>query len=248
MRAAYGIVRSLVIYYGQPWKRRRMDALYARFVRPGDLCFDVGAHVGNRVGCFRRLGARVLAVEPQPDCVAVLRRLYGRDPDVAIEAVGVADRAGTGQLSVVTTNPTVSTLSAEWQAEVGPLFGVRWDRTLEVPLVTMDALIARHGEPAFAKIDVEGFEEQVLAGLSRPLRALSFEFVPAALPRALACIDRLEGLARYRYAVSLGETHRIDEADQDADGIRAWLHAAGPRSGDVYAVRDDGGPVRARAG
>ena len=45
-----------------------MDALYARFVRPGDLAFDIGSHVGDRIGSFRRLGARVVALEPQPLC------------------------------------------------------------------------------------------------------------------------------------------------------------------------------------
>ena len=43
-----------------------MDALYARFLRAGDLAFDIGAHVGDRISSFRRLGARVVALEPQP--------------------------------------------------------------------------------------------------------------------------------------------------------------------------------------
>ena len=58
-----------------------MDRLYGHFVRPGDLVFDIGAHVGDRVASFRRLGARVVAVEPQPAMVRALRLLYGRDAD-----------------------------------------------------------------------------------------------------------------------------------------------------------------------
>ena len=92
-----GIARSLVTYYGPIWRRRRMEAFYRQFLQAGDLAFDIGAHVGNRVRVFRRIGARVIAVEPQPDFVAVLRLLYGRDPDVFVEASGVA--AGPGEES-----------------------------------------------------------------------------------------------------------------------------------------------------
>lgn len=51
--------------------------------------FDVGSHVGDRIASFRRLGCRVVAVEPQPALVRVLRLLYGRDPQVALEPVAV---------------------------------------------------------------------------------------------------------------------------------------------------------------
>jgi hypothetical protein len=54
------------VYHLDRKRHRAMDALLSRFVRPGDLAFDIGSHVGDRVSSFRRLGARVVAVEPQP--------------------------------------------------------------------------------------------------------------------------------------------------------------------------------------
>jgi Methyltransferase FkbM domain len=66
---------------------------------------------------------------------------------------------------------------------------VRWDRSIDVAVATLDDLIAAHGEPAFCKIDVEGFEVDVLAGLTRPVRALSFEYLPPAHDAALAALD-----------------------------------------------------------
>lgn len=62
----WGLLRSLVIYYGLPGRARRDRDFYRQFVQPGALVFDVGAHVGNRLRVLRQLGARVVAVKPQP--------------------------------------------------------------------------------------------------------------------------------------------------------------------------------------
>src|SRR3970282_98282 len=82
-RARRGLLRSLLIYYGVPFKLRRLADLYRPFVEPGDLCFDVGAHVGDRTRALRRLGGRVVAVEPQPACLGLLRWMYRNDKAVA---------------------------------------------------------------------------------------------------------------------------------------------------------------------
>ena len=95
LRTARSVIRSLRIYYGDRSRTAAMDRLYGRFVKRGDLVFDIGAHVGDRVASFRRLGARVVAVEPQPALVKVLKLFYGRDADVAIEAVAVGRSTGT---------------------------------------------------------------------------------------------------------------------------------------------------------
>lgn len=243
---ARGVARSLLTYYGPVWRRGRISRFYGQFIRRGDLCFDIGAHVGSRVGAWRRLGARVVAVEPQPDCLAVLRFLYGRDADVAIVASAVGAAAGRGVLHASRATPTLSTTAADWVAEVQEgdrrFASVRWDTRLEIDLVTLDALIARFGEPAFCKIDVEGAELQVLEGLTHRLAALSFEFLPVSRDRAYACVDRLAALGRYRFRWSAAETMRWAGPDWlDGDGIKAVLAAqpSGGVSGDVYARREE---------
>ena len=187
----------------------------------------------------------MIAVEPQPDFVAVMRLLYGRDPGVFLEASGVAAEPGEGKLHLSTRTPTVSTFADSWidDVQIDSRFQrVRWDSVISVPLDSLDELIARHGEPQFCKIDVEGFEYEVLRGLSQPLAALSFEYIPVAVDRAIACVDRIGALGDYRYRHSRVETHRW------ADG--GWLRPramieilgalpTGDRSGDVYAVRTD---------
>src|SRR5829696_298534 len=211
----------------------------------GDLAFDIGAHVGNRVRIFRRIGARVIAVEPQPDFVAVLRLLYGRDPDVVIEASGVAAGSGEGKLHLSTRTPTVSTFADSWMDDVQidrRFQRIRWDTVISVPLVTLDELISRHGEPQFCKIDVEGFEHEVLQGLSQPIAALSFEYIPVAIDRATACLERISSLGDYRYRHSRVETHRwADHGWMEPETMIELLSTlpADDRSGDVYAVRTD---------
>ena len=241
---ALGLGRSLAVYYGPFWRRGRLTRFYGQFLRPEDLAFDLGAHVGNRVRVFRRLGARVIAVEPQPDLLTVLRLLYGRDHGVLIEPCGVAARSGMGTLHLSSRTPTVSSFAGSWIEEVStdPSFRrVRWNTVLPVPMITLDELIARHGEPRFCKIDVEGFEHEVLSGLSRPLPAVSFEYLPVAAERAIACVERLTVLGDYRFRRSRVETHRWWDQDWlDAPTMINVLRALpDARSGDVYAVRHD---------
>ena len=238
---AYGMARSLGMYYGPVWRRGRMEAFYRQFLSPGDLAFDIGSHVGNRVRAFRRVGARVVAVEPQPDFARLLRVLYGRDPGVTIEQCGVASVARRGSLYVSTRTPTLSTSAAAWMQDVqaDERFGeIQWDQEISVSLVTLEDLIARHGEPRFCKIDVEGSESDVLRGLARPLAALSFEYIPVAVDGAAACVERLGQLGVYRYRYSRAETMRWACPDWlEAGPLLAALRAMplSDRSGDVYA-------------
>lgn len=238
-----GLARSLVIYRARPWKRRRLRAFYRGFVGPGDLAFDIGAHVGDRLGAFVALGARVVAVEPQPLFLGLLRRLYGRLPGVTLIDAAVAAAPGRAELLISDAAPTVSTLNRAWadrQSTVRSFRRVRWNTRLTVPVTTLDALIAAHGEPAFCKIDVEGSELAVLRGLSRPLAALSFEYTPAAPADAVACAAHLCTLGAYSFNASIGESLRfVFPAWQDAAAITTWLRARTPdeRAGDVYARR-----------
>lgn len=242
-----GLALSTATSYATVWRRRRMAAFYRQFLRPGDLAFDVGSHAGNRVRAFRRIGARVVAVEPQPELVAVLRFLYGRDRGVRIVPAALAAAPGRATLHVSSRHPTVSTLAPTWIRDVTAdrrFATTRWDREVTVPVTTLDALVARHGEPRFCKIDVEGLELDVLAGLSRPLVALSFEYIPVVTERAVACVERLAGLGEYRFRTSVLETLRWTTPHWLApDEAVAALRAVpvGARSGDVYAVRAGSG-------
>ncbi|MGA7808152.1 FkbM family methyltransferase [Bradyrhizobium sp.] len=241
-RTLRGISRSLRTYYGNRARAVAMDRLYRGFVQRGDLVFDIGAHVGDRVASFRRLGARIVAVEPQPAIVKVLRLFYGRRADVAIEAAAVARLEGMTCMMINSENPTISTASSAFIEAASDAPGWQnqhWRTSVSVPVTTLDALIGKHGTPAFIKIDVEGFEEEALLGLSRPVKALSFEFTTIQRQIAIACVERCVALGYRRFNAALGESQAFVHANWvDSEDIARWLaalpHAA--NSGDIYAA------------
>lgn len=241
LQASYGVARSLAIYYGRPWQLWAMRRFYARFVHAGDLCFDLGAHVGNRILCWRSLGARVVAVEPQPALATVLRTLYGHDRKVSIVSAAVGRCEGGLTLQLNLTNPTIASASPEFLAAAAEAPSFReetWSASVSVATVTLDGLIAQHGHPAFVKIDVEGFEAEAVAGLTTPVPALSLEFVPMMRVVIETALDRLRDLGDYQFNAYFGDDLRFvhDRPLGHAEVVH-WLRQLGSDgpAGDVVA-------------
>ena len=224
------------------WQRtaRWLD-FYAQFISNGDLVFDIGANHGDRTEIFVEMGARVVAIEPIQSLAARLKDIF-RYSQVNVEAVGVGSAFGTLPLHVCTTAEmsSFSDQFIESQRVRGTEF--KWDEVRMVPLVTLDSLIHKYGAPQFVKIDVEGFESEVLAGLTQPLKSLSFEIRPADLAERIgSCIQRLTSLGEYEFNVSVEESLSW-ELPRWANGSAVLnLVSNLPRSGwhyaDIYARR-----------
>lgn len=187
--------------------RRETTKLYCQFISPGDLCFDIGANTGEMAQVMLELGARVIAVEPQRESVDALRKRFARYANFVLVPKAAGAAIGVGKL-MVCGRSYCTTLSSEYIEAViqsGRLSPevFRWDEVREVPITTLDELIREHGIPVFTKIDVEGFEAEVIKGCSQKLKLLSFEFTPERLQPALECMEMLEklGPVEFNYCV-----------------------------------------------
>lgn len=167
-----------------PWARLlssehnlRERGFYRQFIQPKDLVFDVGANIGVKTRAFLSLGARVIAVEPNPTCVESIRSDHRHalaSGQLHVEPLAVASRNGEVALTRYSES-AVTSGSAEFIRYLQDHDWATLD-TVVVQSVTLDDLIARFGVPGFIKIDVEGMDAEVLRGLSRRPRYLSFEY------------------------------------------------------------------------
>ena len=208
----------------QPWseprrRKRAMLPFYSQFIKEGDLCFDVGANIGERTEVFVKLGGTVVAVEPQDVCIKRLRKKYGNNGRVKIVKKALGDKEGQAEMMLSNAHK-ISSLSKGWIDSVkasGRLSDYRWDSRVIVPVTTLDRLIEEYGQPVFCKIDVEGFEFEVLKGLSKPIKAISLEFNPEFLDPAINSIKRLSSMGMLWFNYSVGESMRL--------GLAKWVKA-----------------------
>lgn len=184
-------------------------SFYSTFVNKDDLYFDIGANVGNRIAPILKIGAKVVAVEPQILCVKRLKSLFGNR--IVIEHIGLGAKEEIRNF-YISNQSVLSTFSTEQieKTKNGRFSTSKW-KPITMTITTMDALIHKYGVPAFVKIDVEGFEFEVLKGLSTPIRMISFEYtVPEMSEVLFECINSLNNLSNmYVYNYSVGESMKF---------------------------------------
>jgi FkbM family methyltransferase len=234
----YGILRTRLIYNYKPFNRLRLKYFYSQFISKGSLCFDIGAHTGNRTFTWLGLGAKVVALEPHPQLAKFLLKRASRSPGAIILEKAVSDKPGRELFKISSRYPSISTLSDEWtrvMTDFDP--SVKWQPEIEVITTTLNDLIQKYGIPGFIKIDVEGYEVKALKGLSYPIRVLSFEFFPTTLKNTMECLTLLDVLGDYRYNWSLTESLRLISTEwlTSMEMRKLIMNYSGRKSGDIYA-------------
>jgi FkbM family methyltransferase len=241
LRKWAGLARSLAIYRARPWNQARLIEFYRGVVAPGDLVFDVGAHVGNRTLALVACGTRVVALEPQQPFYNFLRRTL---PDgVTLLPYAAGANPGRARMAVSSLHPTMSSLKPGLDEQLASAPGfekVSWDSEQLVAVTTLDIVIRDYGLPTFIKIDVEGFEAEVLEGLSLPVACIAFEYLNANLDVTRSCLTRLDALGPYAYNLTCGENYSFYLSEwSPSSEIISVLEKSTDRStwGDIYAKK-----------
>ena len=184
------------------WSQQDQDKLvfYQQFISDGDVVYDVGANIGNRTKIFSRLASKVIAFEPQESCARILRNNFTGDSKVVIVQKALGAECGSENLLLSNAN-TISSISQNWIDKVkksGRFSDFQWNKKEKVEVTTLDSMIAEFGRPTFIKIDVVGFEYEVIQGLSERINNISIEFTPEYIDSTLASLNFLGNIYDYR--------------------------------------------------
>lgn len=175
-----------------------MINFYKKFVSNNDLCFDIGANIGERTDILLKLGARVVAVEPQSKCFNMLKRKYRNNNVVYVLKNAVGSEEKEAELMICDEADECSTLSKDFVSAYTSISNFNWQTTEKINVTTLENLCKEFGVPKFCKIDVEGYESEVFLGLKSPIKFICFEFNKPLLKDTAKCLEVLGSLGNYR--------------------------------------------------
>ncbi len=187
-------------------------------VRPGHVCFDIGANIGAiTLALAKAVGAngRVVSFEPGPPLFERLTRNLALNPSlhgrVQPHRLGLSDAPGELFWQASRTDPGNATIHWADPSQPGT----------KVEVSTIDAFVAAQGITAlhFLKVDVEGMERRVLSG-------------------------GLETIRRFQPAIFFETTLCDDEQKREALAIQELLASLGYH---LYKITDDSGTLRRTA-
>jgi FkbM family methyltransferase len=149
---------------------------------PDSLVFDIGANIGYKAGIYSKIGCKVIAVEPDPRNIKILKRVFNNNKQLTVVEKAVSSKIGVEKIYISQQNSALTTFSTKWKL----FLETQKDRddlvsffpsveSYEIPTTTLDALIEQFGVPRYIKIDVEGYEIEAVKGLSHPIKLISLE-------------------------------------------------------------------------
>ncbi len=139
------------------------------------IAFDIGANIGQTVDELLPNYDKIICFEPNPSLVTVIKNKFFNNDKVTIEELGLSDKTETKKFNISNSH-VVSTFSEDWINNSRFTNVYNWDTSIDVKTTTLDEVIDKYGIPYFIKIDVEGYEYEVLKGLTKLLDNTYFAF------------------------------------------------------------------------
>lgn len=167
--------------------RYKEQSFYAKLIKKGDLCFDIGANLGKKSQLMLAAGGKVIAFEPQSSCFKILDDLQKKYSDFVFHPFAVGSRSETKKLHL-SKYSEIATLSDEF-IENYTTDNVYWSGFEMVAVKSLDALIETYGKPNYCKIDVEGYEFEILSHLHHVIPMIEFEFTEKFIEDTLKIVD-----------------------------------------------------------
>lgn len=179
---------------------------YRQLFDAGALVFDVGANLGYFTSKFLECGAgKVVAIEPQTDMCKNIRERFSKK-NVSVLGLGLGSSDKSEKMYICKKSKTISTFSKKWTTGRFSTDDFEFVESKNLyPITTLDFIIDTFGIPEYVKIDVEGYEFEVLSGLSHPIKSISFEFVEEFKSDISLCAHLIEKLGKYEFNFTRGD-------------------------------------------
>lgn len=176
-----------------------------------NLVFDIGANIGKSADIFKNVSNKVICFEANPNLVKKLNGKFNNS-NVIVDPRGVSNQSGKQIFNISSTN-TISTFSDDWINNSRFKGATLWDNKQEVETTTLNSIIDQYGIPDYIKIDIEGYEYEVLTSFTRLLdnTLFAFEWAEEQKIKIEAILKHLHNLGYNKFGSTEGDEILFDE-------------------------------------
>jgi len=190
--------------------------IYEEIIKEGDLVFDVGLNIGDKSEIFLKKGCVVVGFEPLFECFQHAKDRLSNYSNFRAENIALDKKEGFEKI-FLTSYHTISTMSKEFISEVKKerFKEYDWNGERTITTNTLDNMISKYGKPEYIKIDVEGYEHNVLSGLTSKINLISIEFNPELCSETIKCLDYIDNLnnnnTEFNYVYRFDDNFKFDK-------------------------------------
>lgn len=173
------------------------------------LLFDIGANHGKYTEANRQKYDTCVLVEANPFLIKELQTKFQHDPKVHIVHNLVSNKET--EAFYLSNADTISTSDVDWITKSRFTPNYVWYQPIQdLPTITLDKLIELYGTPDLLKIDVEGYEWNVIQSLTKKVPCVSFEWAEEKKKETLLCIDHLHSLGYTNFHIQMEDEYQYE--------------------------------------